>query len=408
MASAAIVKGERDLLADAIGPSTASTAAAWRHGGKLPEVESLRGLAILLVVLFHLHAMVGRHSFATPADTSLAGAFVLAGHTGVSLFFVLSGFLLAGPFLAEAAGGARVARRAYAARRVLRVMPAYVAAVTVASIDCATRPLEVLRGVPYLFFLESIPGMTTPLIPYSDVWWTLATEAQFYLTLPLLAWAWRAGPRLVGLLAVTYALAYTAVVTGAIGTGTPGGTLALTGSLFGRGPLFALGAAAAWLLPTAAARSKAWAGRSSWAGGGAADVVLLILLVGLALLLRRVVAASYLTAELGWPWWHVIEGALWASLLLLLLVAPLRSKPLLCNAVLARLGLWSYSLYLLHFPLIWYVFDRRHGTLGPVLDASGVPPAIRPGLVLAVSIVLAALSYQVIERPFLRRKAILR
>jgi hypothetical protein len=119
-------------------------------------------------------------------------AFVLAGHTGVSLFFVLSGFLLAGPFLAEAAGGARVARRAYAARRVLRVMPAYVAAVTVASIDCAIRPLEVLRGVPYLFFLESIPGMTTPLIPYSDVWWTLATEAQFYLTLPLLAWAWRA------------------------------------------------------------------------------------------------------------------------------------------------------------------------------------------------------------------------
>jgi peptidoglycan/LPS O-acetylase OafA/YrhL len=386
MASAAIVKGE----------------------GKLPEVESLRGIAILLVVLFHLHAMVGRHSFATPAETSLAGAFVLAGHTGVSLFFVLSGFLLARPFLTEAAGGAHVARRAYAARRVRRVMPAYVAAVTVASIDCATRPLEVLRGVPYLFFLESIPEMTTPLVPYSDVWWTLATEAQFYLALPLLAWAWRAGRRLVCLLAVMYALAYAAVVTGVIVIGTPGGTVALLGSLFGRGPLFMLGTAAAWILPEAAERSKAWARRSSWVAGGAADVVLLLLLVGLALLLRRVVAASYLGAELGWPWWHVIEGALWASVLLLLLVAPLRSKLLLCNPVLGRLGLWSYSLYLIHFPLIWYVFDRRHATLRPVLDTWGVPPAARPALVLAVSIVLAALSYQIIERPFLRRAPVQR
>ena len=71
------------------------------------------------------------------------------------------------------------------------------------------------------------------------------------------------------------------------------------------------------------------------------------------------------------------------------------------------MGLWSYSLYLIHFPLIWYVFDRRHGTLRPVLDAWGVPPATRPMLVLVVSIGLAALSYRVIERPFLRRKATL-
>jgi peptidoglycan/LPS O-acetylase OafA/YrhL len=211
----------------------------------------------------------------------------------------------------------------------------------------------------------------------------------------------------VGLLAVTYAVAYAGVVTGAIGTRTPGGTLALIGSLFGRGPLFVLGAAAAWFLPAAAARSEAWAQRSPWVRRGAPDVVLLVLLLGLALLLRKVVAASYLTAELAWPWWHVVEGALWASLLLLLLIAPLRLKRLLCNPVLARLGLWSYSLYLIHFPLIWYVFDRRHGTLRPVLDAWGVPPATRPALVLAVSIGLAALSYRMIERPFLLRKATL-
>jgi peptidoglycan/LPS O-acetylase OafA/YrhL len=302
----------------------------------------------------------------------------------------------------------RVARRAYAARRVLRVMPAYVAAVTVASIDCATRPLEVLRGVPYLFFLQSIPEMTTPLIPYSDVWWTLATEAQFYLALPLLAWAWHAGPRLVGLLALTYdprlcglrdrrdrrrdAWRYRGVDRLAIRSWSA----LRIGRRRGMGP--------APEQPRGRRRGRRAA---LWPAEGRADVVLLVLVVSLALLLRRVVAASYLAAELGWPWWHVIEGALWASVLLVLLVAPLRSKPLLCNPILAGLVLWSYSLYLIHFPLIWYVFDRRHGTLRPVLDAWGVPPATRPGLVLAVSIVLAALSYRVIERPFLRRRATL-
>jgi len=373
-----------------------------RRGGKVPELEALRGVAILLVVLFHLHGMATGRSFATPAATSLAGAFVLAGHTGVTLFFVLSGFLLARPFVAEAAGGPRVHRRAYLTRRALRILPAYAVAVVIASIDCATRPAELLRGVPYLFFLDAVPGLTTPLTPWSEVWWTLATEAQFYLALPLLAWLGRAGGWRVAIgLAVAYLVAWASLATGLVRMGSLTGTVALFGSLFGRGPLFALGATAAWFLPDLESRSRG----SAWARPGVADLVLLGLVVGLALLLRRVVAASYLAAEVGWPWWHVVEGALWTGVLLLLLIAPLRLKPILCNSVLGRLGLWSYSLYLIHFPLIWYVFDRRRGTLRPVLDAWGVPPAIRPALVLAVSIGLAAASYRLIERPFLVRKA---
>ena len=69
-----------------------------------PELESLRGVACLLVFLFHASGTV---------DSGAQGvgplrAFVYAGHTGVTLFFVLSAFLLSRPFLAQARGGPRV------------------------------------------------------------------------------------------------------------------------------------------------------------------------------------------------------------------------------------------------------------------------------------------------------------
>lgn len=181
------------------------------RAARLPEVEALRGLAIALVVLFHLDGMVAGRSFAVPAHVSLPGAFVLAGHTGVSLFFILSGFLLARPFLAEAAGGRRVGRRAYLVRRALRILPLWVAAVAVASVDCARRPADVLHGVPYLFFLNAVPSLVTPLTPYSEVWWSLATEVEFYLLLPLLPWLWAlGGPRIALLLAVAWVAAWAA------------------------------------------------------------------------------------------------------------------------------------------------------------------------------------------------------
>lgn len=97
---------------------------------RLAEVECLRGLAIALVVAHHLHGFLYGGGAAPLAHVPEAlRAVLLGGHTGVSLFFVLSGFLLSRPFLAEARGGRRVRVAGYAARRVLRVMPLYVVVV---------------------------------------------------------------------------------------------------------------------------------------------------------------------------------------------------------------------------------------------------------------------------------------
>jgi len=92
------------------------------------EIEALRGLAIALVVLFHTNGILTLAPVTVGRDVSLPGAFILAGHIGVSLFFLLSGFLLTPAFIREATDGQRVDRRAYFRRRALRILPALSAA----------------------------------------------------------------------------------------------------------------------------------------------------------------------------------------------------------------------------------------------------------------------------------------
>jgi len=96
-----------------------------------PELESLRGWAILFVLFYHLDTAIRE---ALSADALPPIGFVRAGHAGVGLFFVLSGFLLSLPFLTEAAGGRRVDRRRYVIRRAIRILPLYYAAVVAAAV----------------------------------------------------------------------------------------------------------------------------------------------------------------------------------------------------------------------------------------------------------------------------------
>src|SRR5438132_13213326 len=114
----------------------------------LPELESVRGIAVLLVFAFHTDSFV-RFPFIESRST-LAQAFVRAGHTGVDLFFLLSAFLLSLPFFAEAAGGRRVVLREYFVRRALRILPLYFAAVVGATVLSASHLRDLSRGPPYL------------------------------------------------------------------------------------------------------------------------------------------------------------------------------------------------------------------------------------------------------------------
>jgi hypothetical protein len=178
----------------------------------LPEIESLRGIAIALVFLFHADVWsTFPFRSRTGSWPSPGLGYVWSGHTGVTLFFILSGFLLSLPFLEEASGGRRVSWRQFYVRRALRILPLYYAAVVAGTVITARSLADLRRGVPYVAFLESKPGLTTPMPPFSGVWWSLATEVQFYALLPLVALAFGRSRRTTLCLLAVYGAAVLAI-----------------------------------------------------------------------------------------------------------------------------------------------------------------------------------------------------
>ncbi|MBI1813692.1 MAG: acyltransferase [Deltaproteobacteria bacterium] len=374
----------------------------------VPEIESLRGVAITLVMLYHLDMlMAGGQERLLGTTVSPLSAFVHAGHTGVSLFFVLSAFLLSQPFLREAAGEAPVNRRNYCTRRALRILPLYWATVFTASVLCAPQPVAVLRGLPHLAFVDLAPGFANPLWPYSAVWWSLSTEVQFYVLLPLLPYAVRSRTgRLWGAaLIVTYAAAYLAFAARYVTLPSVALQVWLTHSLFGRASLFALGIVAAWYSARYGLRAREWCAQRPWMRYGGADFALLATLLGLGCLLAWVTSVGYPRAESTYHVWHALEGALWTVCLLLLLHTPVRLKPLLSNPILRTVGTLSYSIYMVHYPFLdLSVNALQHSRFGPLLEWNTRTSAIAAFLAIGV-LVLSTATYCTIERPFLVRKA---
>ena len=385
-------------------PTSAVPAGIRRGSTYFPELESLRGLAIALVFVFHAdRALLFPVRTRDGAVSPLPLLYVWEGHTGVTLFFVLSAFLLSLPFLDEAYGGRPVSRRQFYQRRALRILPAYWVAVVVATILTSHALGDLWRGLPYLAFLESKPNLPTRMPPFSDVWWSLATEVQFYVLLPLIALAFGRSWRVTLALLAGYAVAYLAVATGLVLPGLEPWLRAQ--SVVGRGPLFLCGILAAWFYRRHGDAVRARLAASRPLANGGADLMLAVVFVALAFLLRWENRSGFFPIEESqWYVWHVPEGALWTAVVLLLLLAPLRLKAVLSNPVLAWLGVLSYSIYLLHQPLFVYgIRVARH--LAPGMTGWTATAALWFGVMTALCVGLASLTYRFIERPFLVRKA---
>ncbi|MDG2336162.1 MAG: acyltransferase [Myxococcota bacterium] len=365
------------------------------------ELEVVRAIAALLVFSRHI---AGRY-VGIDLEQGPPGFFyslALGGQTGVTLFFVLSAFLLAPPFFEK--GRTSISR--FFARRFLRLWPLYAFAVLVATAWNAEGWEGWGDGLVYLVYGQSFWGFVTHLEPFSYVWWSLSTEVQFYFVLSLcgLIGAQRFGSKILAALLVLYAASYLIFLFTEFGITDPASMLSIRVSLFGRGWSFLLGALAAFLYHRYGQVWRERLARIAWLKNGGGDGVIIVVLIGIGLMLMKVETIGTWPAEIAWHAWHIPESVLWSAFIIGLLVLPLRSRALLVNRPLEAFGVVSYSFYLWHLPVIVGV--------GSVLGISSADPgsggrtalAAAIGLSFAASLALSGLTYRFIERPFLLRK----
>ena len=147
----------------------------------IPELQGLRGLAVLAVVIYHCHPRLE----GTPIYYAS-----LWGWAGVNLFFVLSGFLITS-ILLESRAKPHYFRNFYA-RRALRIWPVYVLVLFVCYLNApwfvGLPVFEAFRTAPwwiYILFLQNLFHVALP--PSIGPTWSLAIEEQYYfLWAPLL------------------------------------------------------------------------------------------------------------------------------------------------------------------------------------------------------------------------------
>ena len=190
-------------------------------GELLPEVDGLRFVAIAAVVFHHLVStylpasgrvprIETRNDWMGAADISPVVQAAYCGYFGVHLFFVLSGFILALPFLRRASAGAPPPSwQSYYRRRLIRIEPPYLICLLVYLVIKVARHGSLAELLPHFLasatYLHGILFQRESVI--NGVAWSLEVEVQFYLLVPLLMKGlrvrnprWRRGGLLVAIL----------------------------------------------------------------------------------------------------------------------------------------------------------------------------------------------------------------
>jgi peptidoglycan/LPS O-acetylase OafA/YrhL len=356
---------------------------------RIPALDGVRGLAILLVLLLHfgVGAQFGR--LGTPWASTLDRVFYL-GWSGVDLFFVLSGFLITSILLASRTQP-RYFRRFYG-RRALRIFPLYYVGLVLGLLVVpAVWPSEVnkllgdsLRGQAWFWTYTLNVGYALGWLSGVGIlgqFWTLTIEEQFYL-------AWPAVVKTLtdrGLVAACLALAAGALVLRIfwLTEGWPGGWQGAYRFTLTRVDALAVGALVAVLV-----RAPAWRQRlERWAPLGLAAGLAAIALLFASLTRfypneRSVVTFGHTLLALTFGW-------------LMVIAVGSRSPRGLGLRPLRALGKYSYGIYVWHWPLQQVML---------IYHADRFSPAGFLAAGLLGSLALGWLSYLVIERPFLNLK----
>ena len=325
------------------------------HTGRYPNLDGIRGVAIALVFLHHL------------AGDLPNAALARNGRYGVTLFFVLGGFLITSLLLRARDDRAATGAGRFLVRRLARIAPAYfavlalyiVAIAVVGMFDPANRAL----------FADKLPLLATFTSNWHEratdgpffVAWSLGVEVQFYLAMALLVWLRKL--RWAALLAAL-------VIATRVGAEAMHPSAASPAALRGIEESIWIGVLAATIVARPAAARALERLRTPWLAGG----------------LTLAFVAVLATVEL--PHKHGLDTLALALLAAVAIAIAAHSPrvPLLSSRLLDYLGERSYGLYLSHMLAI---LAARQLTVAPWTTP----------LALALAVVGAEALYRAVERP---------
>ena len=358
---------------------------------KIPALDGLRALAILLVFFRHtVHSFAG-FSGANPAQMSPQPLWNIFfnGWIGVDLFFVLSGYLITSSLLQAPKHHWKI----YAQKRFLRIVPAYVAVMALCVLGLfpfyPLSPDNLATRVFYhlLFLQDYLPA------DINVVFWSLGVEEKFYMLAPFvlllvcgrskIVRPWRVCLVIGGLLLTGYFLRYVSYAVAAPETYNDF-FKSVRAPFHANWETILLGMGIGFWQHGRAEKTVARAGVIFWAA-----FTLLVLFMAaqnmmLHISLRDVFVQPPLIALL-------MAALVWAA------VAGY-NHALLDNPVAAYLSRISYSFYLVHFPLAPACFFLWGQTGGSSVLLYGL-------IYFLVSFIAAALCYQIFEKPFLKMKS---
>jgi peptidoglycan/LPS O-acetylase OafA/YrhL len=360
-----------------------------------PDVEGLRAVAIVLVVLYHVHA-----------------GLAPGGYVGVDVFFVISGFLITGQLVRELRTGGRISFVGFYARRARRILPAAMLTLIVTAVASALLldPLAAKRalddvlpaiyfGANFHFAAQGTNYFNAGLSPSPiQHFWSLAVEEQFYIVWPLLlvvsslvrlrvrrrSRREQAQRPVIGAVAVVLAILAAISLMASIRQTATSPSWAYF-SIVTRAWELAVGAGVALALPLVARLDRRVAIPLSW--------------VGLSCI---ALAAALFSDTTSYPGDSALLPVLGTAAVICggsaLASRRFGAEALLRTPPFQRVGSWSYSWYLWHWPAL---------VLAPAVLGHSLSE-IQAVAVAVVSLVIAVMSFVLLERPIRRIQIVVR
>ncbi|OFC72443.1 acyltransferase family protein [Alteromonas confluentis] len=339
----------------------------------IPAIDGLRALAVIAVMIFHLQ-----------------GSFLPGGFTGVDIFFVISGYVVARSLAAREPGNFSSYIVAFYRRRILRIFPALITCLVLTSCiviffipqawlsqSISNTALAAFFGVSNIALAMNTDTYFSPSVEFNPFvhTWSLGVEEQFYILFPVLFYFWLQGKFRPAV--VTVGLISLAISAWHSGSNTNLAYYLLTSRF--------------WELAAGAMLYQYHHGKDMAGSRGKANA---FAVSGLILIAAGLMFADKASFPLPWGLLPVLGTV---ALIHGIMVSGEAAiiKPFSLRTM-TYIGKLSYSLYLWHWPV--YTFFRW---------STGLQTAYEMASAVAITIVLGVLSYHFIERgipklPFIR------